>query len=67
MTPSDTEGHWDLRVIEEKWGVIGPRMLRGDADYPDVYKGLTIAEAMRARETWEKYLNSRKETRTRKR
>lgn len=49
------DGTYSIRIAHEGWGVVGPRMLRGEKELP-VYEGLDFEGAKEAIGVWNEFL-----------
>ncbi len=49
------DGTYSIRIAHEGWGVVGPRMLRGEKELP-AHEGLDFEGARKAVGVWKEFL-----------
>lgn len=57
----DDPSKWELRILTTKWGVVGDRHLKGEANFPASHKMMSLEEAIEARDKWQKFVNAQDE------
>ena len=55
---SEDPSTWDIRIMTVKWGTVGARHLRGEMKFPADYSGLSLDDAIEAREKWQQFMDA---------
>ena len=50
---------WDLRIMSARWGIVGERHLKGESNFPAEHAGMTLEEALSARDKWQEFIDKR--------
>ncbi|QDP67135.1 MAG: hypothetical protein Unbinned3806contig1000_8 [Prokaryotic dsDNA virus sp.] len=50
---------WDLRIMSAKWGAVGERHLKGEPSFPAEHAGMTLEDALSARDKWQEFIDKR--------